>query len=594
MLRGLFDRVATPHLLMAFALALALPAYLLTNESFRPTEEKTHLQGRDLSWDFTVVSPEWLFLELEFTVRAPGGERTGIVLTLNDMQVASLPAERLYVTQRARILMPLDAVRARENRLRVRVDGPAAATFEANLRLHNYYGISPRFPRAFVVADQSVMHFLRQFSIPGHVVRFGAFYLLSALLLWGIGRISGRRSGAGAYVLMFSPSMLLWCVLVYGFLTPLHIWLSLEALLALGLFSCLLTACALWIPAHRVVLAKVIGATLVTLVVFEIVLRVFNHYLPSAVFYTDSYNRYRGQPNAPHFDSRLNALGFNDVSYEPSKPPHVYRVAAIGDSVAFGVVPYGANYLTLLEAELAQGGPVEVINLGVPGTEPKDYLAILVEEGLRFNPDLVMVGFFIGNDFEAAARKPYEHSHVATYFHFLWTLWSAGMPVVRHSGAGATSYHDGEPSLPSEHFLEIEVDRARIYSNADADLRRSMARAVGYLRAMRDISRRAGADILVVLIPDEVQIDEALRREVIRAHGSTGDQFDFRLPNRLLAAELSREGIPFVDLLAAFEEEGKRTGLYKPRDTHWNLAGNRLAAVTLGRFLRGHIQRSGQ
>ncbi len=595
-------RLAIHRSWLALALALAVPAYALTNESFRPIEERVHLQGRDARWSFGLASPESLFLEFEFTVRASSDGRAGIVLALNDTEVATIQAETLYIAQRARLLVPLDAVRKGENRLHVRVDGPPSATFELNLRLHNYYGISPRFPRAVVVSDEAVTHFIDQLSMSRRALRFVTLYLLSLIVVWGIARVSGRQSGAGAYVLMLSPSVLLWCTVLYGLATPLHIWLSLEALVAVGLIPWFLTATALWIPARRVV-ARVVGATMVMLILLEIGLRLFNSFSPSSIFYTDSYSRYRGHPGAPHLDSHLNSLGFNDVEYEPSKSPDVYRVAAIGDSVAFGVVPYRANYLTLLESELAADGPIEVINLGVPGTEPKDYLAILLEEGLAFQPDLVMVGFFIGNDFESAAKKPYEHSYVATSLYFLWQMRGAGMPAVVRTDSSAASYDDDEPGLAWDRFLEIAVDRAKIYSTDQAGLRTPMTRVVGYLRDMGDISRRAGADILVVLIPDEVQVDEELRDQVVRAHGSaardlspatgdfsaaTGAQFDFRLPNRLLAVELAKEGIPFLDLLPVFEQEGRQTRLYKPRDTHWNLAGNRLAASTIARFLREH------
>ena len=106
---------------------------------------------------------------------------------------------------------------------------------------------------------------------------------------------------------------------------------------------------------------------------------------------------------------------------------------------------------------------------------------------------------------------------------------------------------------------------------------------------MRDISHRAGAKLVVVIIPGEVQVDGALQDEVIRAHGRSSDQFDFELPNRLLAGELAQENIPTFDLLPLFKQEAGRARLYKPRDTHWNITGNRLAAAAIATFLRQHI-----
>jgi hypothetical protein len=573
---------------LACAAALALPAYALTNESFRPIEHRIHLEGRDASSSFELASQESLFFELEVIVRAPTDARGGIAISLNDTEVAKLQVERLYVMQRARLLVPLDAVRKGENRLRANVGETPSATFDMTLRVHNYYGISPQLPRASVVSDEAVAHFYRQRPLTRHALWFAMFYAASLIVVWAIARAFERRSAAAAYVLMLCPSFLLWCAVLYGIATPLHLWLPMETLFAMALAPCVAAAAALWIAAHRRAAARTVAAAMVTIVSFEIALRVFNYFNPTAIFYTDSYSRYRGRPGAPLMDSHLNSRGFNDVEHDLSKPSHVYRIAAIGDSVAFGVVPYRANYLTLLETELAADRPVEVINLGVPGTEPKDYLAILLQEALAFTPDLVMVGFFIGNDFESAARKPHEHSYVATYLYFLWRLWSVGTPAMVRFDSSADSYDDHAASLSSDRFLEIEVERAWIYSQAEPVLQNALTRTVGYLRDIRDISQRAGANVLVVLIPDEVQVDDGLQEQVARAHGSTRDRFDFHLPNRLLAMALAKEGIPFLDLLPAFAEAGQHTRLYKPRDTHWNLAGNRLAAATIAGFLREH------
>ena len=118
-------------------------------------------------------------------------------------------------------------------------------------------------------------------------------------------------------------------------------------------------------------------------------LRAANAVSPSFIFYSDSFGRYRGKPGSPHHGTVLNSRGFNDVERSVSRPPHVRtRIVALGDSFAFGVVPYADNYLTLTERGLASDGSVEVINMGVSATDPRDYRAILVDEGLAYRPDL--------------------------------------------------------------------------------------------------------------------------------------------------------------------------------------------------------------
>ena len=94
------------------------------------------------------------------------------------------------------------------------------------------------------------------------------------------------------------------------------------------------------------------------------------------------------------------------------------------------------------------------------------------------------------------------------------------------------------------------------------------------------------------MLTDEAQVNDELADLVTEAYGAIGSSLDFEQPNKLLVEALVGEGIPYLDLLPAFIEEGQHTQLYKPRDTHWNLAGNRLAAETIAPVVREHIRSS--
>ena len=91
--------------------------------------------------------------------------------------------------------------------------------------------------------------------------------------------------------------------------------------------------------------------TLLALALGELGLRIYHRFQPLMMFYDDSYNRFRGRPFAPDWDSHLNSLGFKDEEFS-KKDPSTYRILGIGDSFAFGVVPYRHNYQRLLESAL--------------------------------------------------------------------------------------------------------------------------------------------------------------------------------------------------------------------------------------------------
>lgn len=114
----------------------------------------------------------------------------------------------------------------------------------------------------------------------------------------------------------------------------------------------------------------------------------------------------RGNRLAPGYNGwfagvpvHINSLGFRDSrDYALQKAPGTFRILVLGDSVTFG---HGSlsetTYPFLLEQRLKAWRPAvnwEVWNLGVPGYNTAQELAYLTEVGPRYDPDLVIVGFY--------------------------------------------------------------------------------------------------------------------------------------------------------------------------------------------------------
>ena len=97
------------------------------------------------------------------------------------------------------------------------------------------------------------------------------------------------------------------------------------------------------------------------------------------------------------FDVRYahNALGFRGRDHPFEKPPGTFRVVGIGDSFTYGIGVDGhATFLARIEATLdaRTAHPVEAINLGIPRYWPDPETLVLEHYGLRFDPDIVLVG----------------------------------------------------------------------------------------------------------------------------------------------------------------------------------------------------------
>jgi tetratricopeptide (TPR) repeat protein len=98
--------------------------------------------------------------------------------------------------------------------------------------------------------------------------------------------------------------------------------------------------------------------------------------------------RYKIQTN----NNRLRRSG--PTQYK--KQPNTFRILCIGDSMTFGIsISNNETYPYYLEEILnknIEGIKFEVLNTGVTGWGPIDYLLYLKNEGIKYSPDLVIIG----------------------------------------------------------------------------------------------------------------------------------------------------------------------------------------------------------
>jgi lysophospholipase L1-like esterase len=98
---------------------------------------------------------------------------------------------------------------------------------------------------------------------------------------------------------------------------------------------------------------------------------------------------------------RINGHGFRDDQWTVEKAPSSFRIAVLGDSIAFGYgVPEEARFTERMEVALQETMPdlrVEVLNFGVNGYNPYNEAELLRVVVLRFAPDLVLVQFCLND-----------------------------------------------------------------------------------------------------------------------------------------------------------------------------------------------------
>jgi hypothetical protein len=298
---------------------------------------------------------------------------------------------------------------------------------------------------------------------------------------------------------------------------------------------------------------------------------------------SERVRHHRYPPHGLHNDRRCNSLGLFDEEFELARKPGVRRIVALGDSFAVGVVPYAENFLTRVDAALDAQQETEVLNFGVIGVGPGEYLHLWRTEARYFEPDLVLLCVFIGNDFERVREKSILHLgalHAAVVVRRLW-LQRSWNPT--GEGRDHALMDPAAPTMAEPVFLDIERRRLEICRvERGRRIEEGYARALARLDELCDELAAAGVRLCAVAIPDQFQVDDALFRRI--ASGREAD-FDRELPNRRLAAFLASKGVPFLDLTPAVRAAEQRGPTYKPCDTHWNAAGNAAGAEAIALWL---------
>ena len=326
---------------------------------------------------------------------------------------------------------------------------------------------------------------------------------------------------------------------------------------------------------------------LITVALGEVGLRIYNSIDPLPIFYSGNPDRFRGRAFAPFWNFHLNSRGFNDVEFSTHKTPGTIRILGIGDSFAFGVVPYEYNYLTLVEQYLKESGHnVELINMGIPSIGPKEYLSLLVNEGFALEPDRVFLSFSIGAAFsESRRRKLLDYSYVASLITYVLERWTKFEGPISAVG----TYDDNAPTFTDDAYLALElkksiifvrnqVTRSQMLATGFRSFEERFAEVLSYISEIKRLCDSRNISLTIVLIPDEMQVSKPLQARVVVASGLAPASFDFTLPNKLLHASFEGLKIDYIDLTTEFSNHSINDRLYRPNDSHWNIAGNALAA----------------
>lgn len=265
---------------------------------------------------------------------------------------------------------------------------------------------------------------------------------------------------------------------------------------------------------------------LMPLLVIEVVMIVVDPLLSNGFYQYDEELGFQVRPHA----QGANSFGFNDREYPIEKPANSYRILVLGDSFSWAGKGE-ANYTAILEEKLSQrrkNGQVEVINAGYPMLGTFEELQLLKKYGLKFSPDMIILSFFVGNDFLESdpnrKRIVVNDSYIDIDRRSETVIWGYPIPPQPRLPVFLKQklsllyeqfrlWRDGERGIIMRNDKFIDVERTRmqfcridIQTNEQRDTQ--IANVLHAIESIDRIARERNIPFLVSIIPDEFQVSD--------------------------------------------------------------------------------------
>lgn len=326
----------------------------------------------------------------------------------------------------------------------------------------------------------------------------------------------------------------------------------------------------------------------------------------------------RGHYKTTEFDVEyaINSLGLRDREIAVAKPPGVQRLLMLGDSFTEGDgVSAGETFSSQLQTMLdsaSTGKSWQVINAGVGSYSSLLEYLYLTREGLRLDPDLVVLNFDLSDVYDDIT-----YTKLARFDAHGVPVAVGAEPEQKPSNwveAGLIGVKDFcKEHLRLYNFTRLRINRflegARRNMNVSGDVRfdkyaflrpeytpreSDWQLTFNYLLMIRDTLRARGKDFWVTVYPYGLQVGPKEWDAGRQFWGFRPDTVYSTRPQATMESFCRRNGIPVFNLCDDFAAAHQTTApLYIDYNGHWQPAGHTVVARRLYKALTQHISGAG-
>jgi len=302
----------------------------------------------------------------------------------------------------------------------------------------------------------------------------------------------------------------------------------------------------------------------------------------------------QGWKRTPEYTSwiEINSKGLRGPEVQYEKPADEFRLLVLGDSFTFAEqVNQNETFVQGLEDRLNSTGAsvrFRTLNAGSNGWATANELVYLVEEGVKFQPDLVLLALYIGNDVSDNYRR-------------VATVRDAERADLALRGADA---FEGPRRILRRSMLYTVIETGVLAKlpwwpaagESDASLRRgprtyeeaqeAWSITASLLDRARQVAESQGARFVLLVIPAADEVAAGPRAKEPGSLDEGGDEENvpgFEDPHGTLAQMGSRLRLTMLDLLPTFRQQASRSRerLFYRVNAHWTAAGHALTARKL-------------
>lgn len=383
----------------------------------------------------------------------------------------------------------------------------------------------------------------------------------------------------------------------------------------------------------------IVAGVAVTLVALEILIRLLPPPYSSdtgEIFTCHHSLGWMGQPNFndiykdSNFRQELvfNTRGMHDTEHTLEEPAGAFRILMLGDSFVHAIqVGETETAHQLLEDylndHLETDQHFEIISSGVVNWGTNQQLVYYREQGRHFQPDLVLLMFYIGNDFldnlPGNVLTIKGINCYAPYFALCENtlnpdplIYAPGVSRLRNNCSPirrslinimgtlyqySRLYQQIEPLIvanwPREQFgQDYPLWFAALYlPNEEPELKQAYQITQATITQLKQEVEADGAQFAVGLIGPWAAIQLATlspaEQDNFLRENPVFIEAQVDRPNWRMAEFLERQNIPFIDLTTPMVQHltNEGTPLYLLGEGHWTVEGNRVAADILAQWL---------